>query len=76
MVIGILPRREFNYNALLKRTPYLPSMPISNVRFWGKSGQTIASQNPRLSAVSPIADKRRCGWNVRFMPKADIARLV
>jgi len=28
---------------------------------WVKSGQTIAGQNPQLSAVSPIADKMlRC----------------
>src|ERR1019366_2734765 len=32
---------------------------------WVKSGQAVAGQNPPLSAVTPIADKRGSGWNVR-----------
>jgi hypothetical protein len=38
---------------------------------WVKSGQTIAGQNPPLSAVTPIADKRGCGCDVRYVPEAD-----
>jgi hypothetical protein len=30
-----------------------------------KSGQTITGENPLLSAVAPIADKRGRGWIVR-----------
>ena len=38
----------------------------------------LAGQGRRsyLSAVTPIADKRRCGRIVRFVPEADIARPV
>src|ERR1039457_5929504 len=38
----------------------------SQCRLWVKSGQTIAGQNPTLSAVTPIADKLGYGWYVRF----------
>src|ERR1035437_11037769 len=34
-------------------------------RLWVISGQTNADQNRPLSAVTPIADKRSCGWIVR-----------
>jgi hypothetical protein len=36
---------------------------------WIKSGQTIAAQNPPLSAsVNPTTDKREYGWIVRYVP--------
>jgi hypothetical protein len=34
------------------------------------------NQNPRLSAVTPKADKRERGWIVRFVPITDIERPV
>jgi hypothetical protein len=37
----------------------------SQCRSWVISGQTIAGQKPRLSAVAPIADKRGRRWIVR-----------
>jgi hypothetical protein len=37
-----------------------PQMPL-----WVKSGQTITGQNPPLSVVTPIADKRGRNWIVR-----------
>jgi hypothetical protein len=42
----------------------------SRCRLWVISGQTIARQNPPLSAVSPIADKRGRNWIVHFVPIA------
>src|SRR5450756_270146 len=33
------------------------------------SGQTIPGPKPPLSAVTPKADKRGRGWNVRYVPK-------
>ena len=41
----------------LKASTLRPQCPL-----WVISGQTIAGQNPPLSAVTPIADKRGCGW--------------
>jgi hypothetical protein len=38
---------------------------------WVKSEQTIAGQNPPLSALV-----HGRSWFVRFVPKADIARLI
>jgi L-lactate utilization protein LutB len=34
----------------------------SQCPLWVISGQPILGQNPTLSALTPIADKRRCGW--------------
>jgi hypothetical protein len=42
----------------------------SQCPLWVESGQTIAGQNPPLSVVTPIADKRGCGWIVRFVSLA------
>src|ERR1017187_261048 len=44
----------------------------SQCRSWVISGQTIASQNPRLSAV--VRKRTKCcgAANVRYVPKADI----
>jgi hypothetical protein len=39
------------------------------------SGLAIQRQHRRVSVVTPIADKRGHGWNVRFVPKADIRLL-
>jgi hypothetical protein len=48
----------------------------SQCRLWVINGQTIPGQNRLLSAVTPIADKRGRNWIVRFVPEADIARLI
>jgi hypothetical protein len=29
-----------------------------------------------MSALSPKADIRHCGWNVRYVPKADVAEFI
>jgi hypothetical protein len=42
----------------------------SECPLWVKSGQAATDQNPALSAITPIADKRWCGWIVRFVPIA------
>src|SRR5450631_2415731 len=39
------------------------------------SDRYIQRQRPLMSAVTPIADKRGWGWNVRYVPESDMAHM-
>ena len=43
---------------------------------WVNRGLVNQPPGRPLSVVSPIADKRGRSWFVRYVPKADIARLA
>jgi hypothetical protein len=48
------------------------SIEATDVRYGSLATDPISRQCRPMSAVIPIADIRGCGWNVRFVPQADM----
>jgi len=71
MIQTILPKQGARK---LRPSPYLANFLSLSFYSFGSEADK-ARQNPTLSAVTPIADKRGRGWNVRFAPLADIVAL-